>query len=104
MLDRVAADVPAEPARASGAWRGFVRGAFRFLCAAALIAAVEIYRRRTGRMLPIDRRVVGTILSFGSAGLLGLVILWKSRAGAVREVLDSAAMMGFWTGFFALFA
>jgi len=88
----------------SNAWKGFVRATFRFLCAAALIAAIEIYRRRTGRMLPLDRRVVGAILSFGSAGLLGLVILWRSRAGAAREVLDSAAMMGFWTGFFALFA
>lgn len=92
------------PDPSTSAWKGFVRAAFRFVCAAALIAAVEIYRRRTGRMLPLDRRVVGAIISFASAGLLGLVILWKSRAGPVREVLDSAAMMGFWTGFFALFA
>ena len=88
----------------SSAWKGFVRAAFRFVCAAALIAAIEIYRRRTGRMLPLDRRVVGAILSFGSAGLMGFGLLWKSRAGAAREVLDSAAMMGFWTGFFALFS
>lgn len=104
MLDRVPTDFSAESSLgASGAWKAFVRSAFRFLCAASLLAAVEIYRRGTGKILPIDRRVVGAILAFGSAGLLGILILWRSRDGVAREVLESAAMIGFWTGFFALF-
>jgi len=94
-----------EAARLSStAWGPFLRAVFRFVCAASMIVAIEIYRRRTGRMLPVDRKVVGAILSFGSAGLLGLLVLWRSRRGAAREVLDSAAMFGFWTGFFALFS
>jgi hypothetical protein len=80
----------------------FARVMFRFLCAAALITCIEICRRNAARPWPPDRRTVGAALSFGAAGLLGLLILWKSRSGAAREVLESAAMMGFWTGIFAL--
>ena len=84
--------------------RAFLRGIFRFVCVAAVVVAAEIYRRRTGRALPLDRRAVGTIVCFGSAGLLGVLLLWRSRAGTAQEVLESAAMVGFWTGFLALFA
>jgi hypothetical protein len=103
MLDRVASEDRLESARSTAlAWKGWVRGVFRFMCAAALILAVEVFRRRTDRLLTLDRRTVGTILSFGSAGLLGFALLWRSRAGAALEVLESAAMLGFWTGFVAL--
>jgi hypothetical protein len=84
--------------------RAFLRGMFRFVCVAAVVMALEIYRRRTGRALPLDRRAVGAIVCFGSAGLLGVLLLWRSRAGTAREVLESAAMFGFWAGFLALFA
>jgi hypothetical protein len=94
-----------ESARLSArAWKDFARGAFRFVCAAAIIAAIEIYRRRSLRMLPFDPRVIASMISFGVAGVTGLLILWRSRRDAVREVLDSSAMLGFWTGFLALFA
>jgi hypothetical protein len=119
MIERQAAEKPVEPAAQRWAWTrealsaptpgaarqqvgAFARVMFRFLCAAALITCVEICRRNGARPWPPDRRTVGAALSFGAAGLLGLLLLWKSRSGAAREVLESAAMMGFWTGIFAL--
>ena len=79
----------------------FGRLLFRFLSLTSLFCAIEILRRGP-HVWPIERRTAGAVIAFGSAGLLGVLFLWKSRTGAAREVLESAAMMGFWTGFFAL--
>lgn len=79
----------------------FGRLLFRFLSLTSLFCAIEIVRRGP-HVWPIERRTAGAVIAFGAAGLLGGLILWKSRNGAAREVLESAAMMGFWTGFFAL--
>ena len=94
---------PDDAAAARRAIRAFARIMFRFLCFAALLSALELVRRSPGAY-PTDRRTTGAALAFASAGLLGVLLLWKSRAGAAREVLESAAMMGFWTGIFAVIA
>lgn len=94
---------PDDAVAAKRAIRGFARIMFRFLCFAALLSALELVRRTPGAY-PTDRRSTGAVLAFASAGLLGVLLLWRSRAGAAREVLESAAMMGFWTGIFAVIA
>ncbi len=90
-----------EAAAAKRAVMAFARAMFRFLCFAALLSAIELLRRHPGPW-SADRRTTGAVLAFGSSGLIGVLLLWRSRAGAAREVLESAAVMGFWTGIFAL--
>ena len=86
-----------------GRWlRAFARVTFRFLCAAWFVGAIEIIRRSSGHIGGLDRRASGAVLAFGSLAILGIVALWRSRASPVREVLELSAMVGLWTGVFAL--
>ncbi|MEP6768839.1 MAG: hypothetical protein ABJC61_09235 [Acidobacteriota bacterium] len=86
-----------------GRWlRAFARLMFRFLCAAWFVGAIEILRRASGRTGGLDGRASGAVLAFGSLAILGIVGLWRSRASPVREVLELSAMIGLWTGMFAL--
>lgn len=87
----------------SGRWlRAFARLMFRFLCAAWFVGAIEIVRRATSHGGGLDRRASGAVLVFGSLSILGIVVLWRSRASPVREVLELSAMIGLWTGMVAL--
>lgn len=86
-----------------GRWlRAFARLTFRFLCAAWFVGAIEILRRGSARVGGLDARASSAVVAFGSLAVLGIVVLWKSRASPVREVLELSAMIGLWTGMFAL--
>ncbi len=86
-----------------GPWlREFARVAFRFLCAAWFVGAIEIVRRGTGLAGGLDRRASGAVLVLSCLAVLGIVILWRSRGNPVREVLELSAMIGLWTGMVAL--
>ncbi|MEP7131975.1 MAG: hypothetical protein ABI914_02345 [Acidobacteriota bacterium] len=93
---------PPDPDRFGGWLREFARLTFRFLCAAWFVGAIEIVRRGTGLAGGLDRRTSGAVLALASMAALGIVILWRSRASPVREVLELSAMIGLWTGMVAL--
>ncbi len=102
MTDAAASPAPPELDR-FGAWlRAFARLMFRFLCAAWFVGAIEIIRRGTADSGGLDLRASGAVLVLASLAILGIVILWRSRASPVREVLELSAMIGLWTGMVAL--
>jgi len=102
MTDTATSPAPPELDR-FGAWlRAFARLMFRFLCAAWFVGAIEIVRRGTVQTSGLDRRASGAVLVLASLAILGIVILWRSRASPVREVLELSAMIGLWTGLVAL--
>ena len=79
------------------------RFAFRFLCAAWCAGSVEILRRL---MLlaagPPERPAAALVASFCACGVLGVILLWRTRESGARELLENSATLGFWAGVFAL--
>lgn len=78
------------------------RFGFRFLCTAWLTGSIELLRRWAPPDWPPERHVVALIFAFGVSALLGGILLWRTRATAAREIVESSAMLGFWVGVFAL--
>ncbi len=79
------------------------RFAFRFLCAAWCAGSVEVIRRLLlASAWPPERHAAELVASFCVCGVLGGVLLWRTRQSGAREILENSATLGFWTGVFAL--
>lgn len=74
----------------------------RFLCAAWLVGPGELLRRWAVSAWPAERPVIVLVVAFGASALLGAWLLWRTRESRARELVETSAAVGFWTGVFAL--
>ncbi|MEO8190205.1 MAG: hypothetical protein ABI682_07660 [Acidobacteriota bacterium] len=78
------------------------RFGLRFLCAAWLIGSAEILRRSAPGGWPPERHLQLFVGACGASAVLGAILLWRTREDGAREMIESCAALGFWSGVFAL--
>lgn len=78
----------------------------RFLCAAWLAGSAAVLRVIATSAAPAGGAVAlsGVLLVLAGGGAFGVGMLWRTRGSGIRELVESSAAFGFWTGIFALIA
>ncbi|HEY6050503.1 MAG TPA: hypothetical protein VIZ58_04585 [Thermoanaerobaculia bacterium] len=80
------------------------RFGLRFLCAAWLAGSAAVLRLFATAAPAAGNGSAGpaVLLLLALCAAFGVGLLWRTRGSGIRELVESSAAFGFWTGIFAL--